>query len=88
MQSTTWGVLEETYLSADKAINGIYDVYNFAMTRADRDQWWTAKFRGGPKSVREVRILSRCDPYDEGMAGATIEIDDKYFGTLPEIHED
>ena len=36
----------------------------------------------------EVRILSRCDPYDEGMAGAIIEVDKKFFGALPDIHED
>ena len=72
-------------LSADKAINGDLHPHNFCHTaKAQIGEYWQAEFENGSSRIYEVRILNRKDGCGERLTQAKIEIDGKYFGSLPQ----
>jgi len=76
-QSSTWG-----NLSADKAMNQNYDLFNYSRTCQGVGQYWTAKFDRS-RRVNEVKILNRSDALGERLANAHVTISGKDFGFLP-----
>ena len=73
-------------LTAEKAINDDIHPQNFCHTgKSQAGEYWQADFATGSKRVYDVQILNRRDGCGERLAAAKIEIDGKYFGSLPEV---